>query len=265
MLKGEGYWGPRTASVDWCEKNYIYSFYIAEFWNTLSSFVISGLSLYGIWKCYQKNFEWRFFLVYFLVFVVGIGSVAFHGTLLFTGQALDELPMIYASLVYLYIFSENTLKRKYRYLTHALFCYALLFTLFYLNLPNSIYFIFFLGSYVLIVGYLCVQCFFVVRKARKEYGQNHPIAKHLTMLFGLSSITYLSGSLLFWIPEVLLCPKYLSSEWNLHAWFHLTSSVGTYSFTMFLCYNRALVLGLKPSLEFPMILPVVKTGVRKEE
>ncbi len=32
-----GFWGPRTASVDWCEPNYVHTFWIAEFWNTLSS------------------------------------------------------------------------------------------------------------------------------------------------------------------------------------------------------------------------------------
>lgn len=28
----EGYWSPRTASIDWCEANYVVSSYIAEFW-----------------------------------------------------------------------------------------------------------------------------------------------------------------------------------------------------------------------------------------
>ena len=34
---GLGFWGPRTASVDWCEPNYVVSHYVAEWWNTLTS------------------------------------------------------------------------------------------------------------------------------------------------------------------------------------------------------------------------------------
>ncbi len=32
-----GFWGPRTASVDWCEPNYVWSHYVAEWWNTITS------------------------------------------------------------------------------------------------------------------------------------------------------------------------------------------------------------------------------------
>jgi len=32
-----GWWGHPTASIDWCEENYVVSYYIAEFWNTISN------------------------------------------------------------------------------------------------------------------------------------------------------------------------------------------------------------------------------------
>lgn len=34
----EGYWGPPTSTLDWCEENYAVSYYIAEFceWNRAS-------------------------------------------------------------------------------------------------------------------------------------------------------------------------------------------------------------------------------------
>lgn len=39
-----GYWGPVTSSIDWCEKNYEVTPYVAEFSNTFTNigFVILG-------------------------------------------------------------------------------------------------------------------------------------------------------------------------------------------------------------------------------
>ena len=36
-VQAEGYWGPVTSSIDWCEENYVQSYYIAEFWNTITN------------------------------------------------------------------------------------------------------------------------------------------------------------------------------------------------------------------------------------
>ena len=44
-----GWWGPATADTDWCEPNYLWTHYIAEFWNTLSSIPIATFALHGIW------------------------------------------------------------------------------------------------------------------------------------------------------------------------------------------------------------------------
>jgi|AntRauMFilla1563_2_1112583.scaffolds.fasta_scaffold323578_1 hypothetical protein len=36
-----GYWGPITSNYDWCEENYVWTQYIAEFFNTLSSIPVA--------------------------------------------------------------------------------------------------------------------------------------------------------------------------------------------------------------------------------
>lgn len=38
MSDNHGYWGPPTASNDFCEENYVVTYYIAEFWNVITSF-----------------------------------------------------------------------------------------------------------------------------------------------------------------------------------------------------------------------------------
>lgn len=56
-----GYWGPPTATIDWCEDNYIHSFYIAEFWNTVSNACIFVPPLYGLYDVWRNKFiETRF-------------------------------------------------------------------------------------------------------------------------------------------------------------------------------------------------------------
>ena len=85
------YWGPPSASEDWCEPNFVYSPYIAEFFNVLSSVPIVLAGLMGAWIGICGGFRKRFIVPCFLTMLVGMGSIAFHGTLLYWGQAMDEL------------------------------------------------------------------------------------------------------------------------------------------------------------------------------
>jgi hypothetical protein len=45
--EGGWYHGPVDANIDWCERNYDTSPYIAEFWNALSSLPIFAFALAG--------------------------------------------------------------------------------------------------------------------------------------------------------------------------------------------------------------------------
>ena len=87
-----GFWGCQTATIDWCEPNYGVTYYIAEFWNTISNVAMVLLGAFGIWP--HPTVEARFALSYFALFFVGIGSAAFHMTLLYQCQLADELPMM---------------------------------------------------------------------------------------------------------------------------------------------------------------------------
>lgn len=159
-----GYWGRPTASVDWCENNYAVTYYVAEFWNTISSLVMVVIGIYGIVTAVQKNHEKRFLFCHLGLSVVGIGSALFHGTLTYYGQALDELPMIWLSLVYLYvILSKDSLsyeqsKSRQQLLIWGLLGYASIITVTYLIVED--YFFIMLVSFIsasLFVIYLSVK------------------------------------------------------------------------------------------------------------
>ncbi|ORZ24135.1 ceramidase [Absidia repens] len=109
-----GYWGPVTSSVDWCEENYKYSFYIAEFWNTLSSFAMIVLGLLGI-LVHHRTLGWRLACGYFMIMVVGVGSVLFHGTLQYKHQMWDEIPMVWTASYMLWVLLQDNGYEPLRY------------------------------------------------------------------------------------------------------------------------------------------------------
>ncbi|MFY0577328.1 ceramidase domain-containing protein [Cystobacter fuscus] len=89
-----GFWGPNTATVDWCETNYEHFHYVSELFNSVSSPAMVLAGALGI-LLHRRVLERRFILAFALVGVVGLGSIAFHATLLFQSQMMDELPMLY--------------------------------------------------------------------------------------------------------------------------------------------------------------------------
>jgi dihydroceramidase len=57
----------------------------------------------GIGLCIRHGFSKRFYICFGLMGLVGFGSFAFHATLLYEMQLLDELPMIYGAAVFVFI------------------------------------------------------------------------------------------------------------------------------------------------------------------
>jgi dihydroceramidase len=114
MQESKGFWGQRTATIDWCESNYEITEYIAEFWNTVSNLVMIVLPLYGIYWSFKhnakipKNSITVFHVPKTVIWcnigliLVGIGSWMFHMTLLYSMQLLDEIPMIFGSGILVY-------------------------------------------------------------------------------------------------------------------------------------------------------------------
>lgn len=115
------YWEPITSTIDWCEGNCVYSQYVAELYNSLSSFFILFVSVVGYVNAVQQGLERRFRIMFFSQAIVAIGSVLFHATLSNSAQFLDEAPMILNGFMYLYAVVElEHLERKYHFLPTAI-------------------------------------------------------------------------------------------------------------------------------------------------
>ena len=109
------FWGDKTSTLDWCEENYLYSQYIAEFCtknnfhtcklyhythvsfigNATSNFFFMYIAIKGAYDGYKAKLPIRLVVLYVWVFIVGLGSFLFHATLKWSMQLLDEIPMIY--------------------------------------------------------------------------------------------------------------------------------------------------------------------------
>lgn len=253
-MAANGVWGAPTASVDWCEDNYTVSYYVAEFFNTLSSVPIALLGLQALWSawaCADAHASRRRRMVAaFTVFVVGVGSVAFHGTLLRWGQVLDEVPMLWSSTSF--VFLAVSLQwppgdRRVLPLGIALAVYA--------SGATALYFVYgfeyFLVTYVATVA---VVIFATARQARllgaPKQGSPPRMAAAIVRYAAAAAGLYAGGFLVLWIPEQILCGNRLEtshdtvfSRVSLHAFFHITSALGPYAWLCFAALGRAKVLG----------------------
>lgn len=75
------FWGPVTSTHEWCEPNYVYSSYIAEFFNTLSNIPAIVLALIGLVIALSQRFEKRFSVLHISNVILAIGSMIYHATL----------------------------------------------------------------------------------------------------------------------------------------------------------------------------------------
>ena len=82
-----------SSSIDWCEANFVYNFYIAEYWNSLTSLMISVNGLVGMY--YYPEVQ----ILYLTLIPIGITSFYFHASLSLMGQLLDEFFIMFSIIV----------------------------------------------------------------------------------------------------------------------------------------------------------------------
>ncbi|ORZ21175.1 alkaline phytoceramidase family protein [Absidia repens] len=214
-----GYWGPATSSVDWCEENYKHSFYIAEFWNTISSFAMVVLGLLGI-LAHHKSLGWRLSNGYLMIVVVGIGSVLFHGTLQYEHQMWDEVPMVWTACYLLWVLLQENGYEPIRYgIGIALYCALATFAT--SQYKGSTQFYLFQTSF----GIVMWSCLWFVWKLYKNVQNNqviqlfHQGAQFLVLAIGV------------WLFDSNLCFVYdYVPNPQLHAWWHVLMCISLHFF-----------------------------------
>jgi dihydroceramidase len=242
----EGYWGPPTSSVDWCESNYRFSPYVAEFMNTLSSLAMVTVGIVGLVR-YRKTLERRFLVAFFAIAVVGLGSALFHATLRFELQMLDELPMLYLALVMVFILLELRPGSRYgRWLPLALAAHGVLVTLLSALTRGRMQFVVFHLSFGSLEAFALFRVYLLYRATE--------IAR-VRRLFRLGMSSYL-GAVAIWFIDLRYChflsvtlPSFGIPNPELHAVWHVLVSFGFYLLVVLVAEERLAALRAGPPLE----------------
>ena len=228
-----GFWGIPTASIDWCEQNYAVTPFVAEFWNTVSSLAMVTAGLVGL---SSRRFAREIRVAFGLLGVVGLGSIAFHGTLRFELQMLDELPMLYLVTWLVWLLVENEPERKLgRWFPALLVAYVLLATAgATLNRGDAQFLAFHLSFGALEIFCLLRVTWLALRPA------NRPVRAR----FVVGVAAYATG-IAVWFVDLKACPwvsvtlpAHGLPNPQLHAWWHVLVSVGFFLLLGVVSFDR---------------------------
>ncbi|ORX90865.1 alkaline phytoceramidase family protein, partial [Basidiobolus meristosporus CBS 931.73] len=251
------YWGAATSSVDWCETNYEYSYYVAEMFNSFSSLAMVVIGELGAWLHPKSEFRYR--LAFRLISVVGWGSLLFHGTLKYETQMLDELPMCWTAAVLFYCLVKNKYPNVSGWFPIILGVYTALVTAVVSLFSGKVQFYFFhftFASLELTDGAMILKIYL-----SKRHGS--PTVKRL---FELGIGMYVSA-MLIWFTDFNFC-RYLNGHVaaalgnstilpfnpQFHAVWHAMVSAGLYCLCLLILVDRQETLGHKAKLHYLLCL-----------
>jgi dihydroceramidase len=231
---GAPWWGPVTATLDWCESNYAVCEYVAEFWNTVTNAVMIGLALFGAATALRAGAEARFAVSFLGLLVVGIGSWCFHGSLLYEMQLLDELPMLYTTAVFIYCVTLQDPKRRHAPALAAglgILCAAVTIVYVWLQTP-----LFHQVSYGSMVLYLTGRCVLLARRHHAD----HALVRVITTAIVLFLVAWgLWNVDIHWCADLQAARARLGTLGpllELHGWWHVLTAYSSYLQVVFSCY-----------------------------
>ncbi|KAJ8751711.1 hypothetical protein K2173_025882 [Erythroxylum novogranatense] len=248
------FWGPVTSTTDCCEKNYVHSSYIAEFFNTISNIPSILFALIGLINALRQRFEKRFWVLHLSNMILAIGSMIFHATLQRVQQQSDETPMVWEMLLYMYILYSPDWHYRSTMPTF-LFLYGAVFAAVHSVVRFKIGFKL---HYVL----LCLLC--IPRMYKYYIYTKDSSAKRFARLYVASLFI---GSLC-WLFDRIFCEEI--TRWWInpqgHALWHLLMGFNSYFANTFLMFCRSEQRGWAPKIVYFLgILPYVKIEKPKDQ
>ncbi|PFH52261.1 hypothetical protein AMATHDRAFT_2267 [Amanita thiersii Skay4041] len=238
-IQNQGFFGPVTATLDWCEANYQFSYYIAEMMNTFSNLFTIALSVFGYLEACRQSLPQRYLAGYVGVGLVGFGSFAFHATLLYEAQLADELPMIYVGSMGVWLLFDNQPgfnlhNARTKWLIFLLVTFDFIFSLSYYFYRNPVYHQIVFASIVLLVTFRITY----VLNFSEASSRIPPKTKSLIgKLFSTGAGLFAFGFFI-WNMDNIFCINLTNLKRTLgwpiafllegHSWWHIFTGAGSY-------------------------------------
>ncbi|CAI9086906.1 OLC1v1020831C1 [Oldenlandia corymbosa var. corymbosa] len=244
------FWVPVTSTSEWCEKNYEYSPYIAEFFNTISNIPGMMLAMVGLMCSSKQRFEKRFSVLYLSNLILAVWNLMYHATLHRLLQQSDETPVVWETLLYMYIlYSPDWHYRKT--MPTFLILYGIVFAICHSCLQFGI------GIKV----HFVIICLLSVPRMYKYYLYTEDL--HAKRVAKLYAVTLVLGSLCWLFDRVLCNDSWLINPQG-HALWHVFMGLNAYLGNTFLMFCRGQQLRRNPKVvQWMGILPYVTTQKEK--
>ncbi|QMW44542.1 hypothetical protein G4B11_007962 [Aspergillus flavus] len=253
------FWGVQTAKSNFCEKvgsyenamstlymlhaanthgseqDYAVTRYIAEFINSLTNLVYIFYAIYGIRKLRQKSSRDIFRVIpYWGLMAVGICSAAFHISLKYHTQMLDDLSMLFTTTPVLHqVLTVNASRRYSVMMAVLLWSFLMILVVYHVRTDELLLHSLSFAGMVIGIGIRTMQLI----NARTLAGS--PARKQIWGMVRFGAVIFNLGFYL-WVIDGWICGFLRSAReriglplaflLELHGWWHIFTGIGAYIF-----------------------------------
>ncbi|KAL2796588.1 alkaline ceramidase family protein [Aspergillus keveii] len=231
------FWGAATANSNFCELDYAITRYVAEFINTLTNLVYIIYAIRGLRNLYKKpEVDTLRTLPYWGLMAVGLCSGAFHMSLKYHTQMMDDLAMHFATTPVLHrVLTINSTRRTSIISAWILACALAALLTFHMVTDELILHSVCFGVMVTVIGARTMQ----LVKQRTAPASDSEARRTIWGVVRFAAFIFNLGFYL-WILDQWACKPLQNARsilglplgfvLELHGWWHIFTAIGAYLF-----------------------------------
>ncbi|KAE8164844.1 ceramidase [Aspergillus tamarii] len=229
------FWGAQTAKANFCEKDYVVTRYIAEFINSLTNLVYILYAIYGLRKLRRRSSYDIFRAIpYWGLMAVGICSAAFHISLKYHTQMLDDVSMLFTTTPVLHqVLTVNASRRHSVIMAILLWTSLIILVVYHMRTDELLLHSLSFAAMVIVIGIRTMQLI----NARTLAGS--AARKQIWGMVRFGAVIFNLGFYL-WLIDGWVCGFLRSARakiglplaflLELHGWWHIFTGIGAYIF-----------------------------------